>query len=293
MAIYIPIALAIKYWQWTLLIGSLVLLTVGMLKLIDRERRESRELDDLVARDVLRRRGRPSQTQLGHHQGSAAADREQPAMPASEVPATSDSVMQSPPGPLAARTGASAWNPAWVVGGVVLLLFIIGIARGGEKSVTPTPTTTAPQAQTPAAPVQVTVPGDLVGKDARHADDEFRRLGIGRIIYASQDAASKVAQDWTVTKVEPAPGTVVLTTDTVVVTAIKKPDLVLPVAPPAAPPAAVAPLPADTSPGSSTGPSAYYPNCAAARAAGVAPLHRGEPGYRSGLDRDGDGIACE
>ena len=37
----------------------------------------------------------------------------------------------------------------------------------------------------------------------------------------------------------------------------------------------------------------YYPNCAAVRAAGRAPLHRGEPGYRPGLDRDGDGIACD
>lgn len=92
---------------------------------------------------------------------------------------------------------------------------------------------------------------------------------------------------------EPAPGTVVSTTDTVVVTAIKKPDLVLRVAPPAAPPAAVAPLPADTSPGSSTGRFAYYPDYAAARAGGVAALHRGALGYRSGLDRDGDGIACE
>jgi hypothetical protein len=39
--------------------------------------------------------------------------------------------------------------------------------------------------------------------------------------------------------------------------------------------------------------SAYYKNCTAARAAGAAPLHRGEPGYRAGLDRDGDGVACE
>ncbi|MCH3975029.1 MAG: DUF4236 domain-containing protein [Bifidobacterium tibiigranuli] len=39
--------------------------------------------------------------------------------------------------------------------------------------------------------------------------------------------------------------------------------------------------------------SAYYPNCAAVRAAGKAPLHRGDPGYSSKLDRDGDGIACE
>jgi len=36
-----------------------------------------------------------------------------------------------------------------------------------------------------------------------------------------------------------------------------------------------------------------YANCAAARAAGVTPLHRGEPGYREGLDGDHDGIACE
>ncbi|RAJ38673.1 excalibur calcium-binding domain-containing protein [Kitasatospora sp. SolWspMP-SS2h] len=39
--------------------------------------------------------------------------------------------------------------------------------------------------------------------------------------------------------------------------------------------------------------SAYYKNCTEAKAAGAAPLHRGEPGYRSALDRDGDGIACE
>ena len=37
----------------------------------------------------------------------------------------------------------------------------------------------------------------------------------------------------------------------------------------------------------------YYANCAAARAAGAAPLRRGKPGYRSSLDRDGDGVACE
>ncbi|XIE78318.1 excalibur calcium-binding domain-containing protein [Streptomyces sp. SBR177] len=47
--------------------------------------------------------------------------------------------------------------------------------------------------------------------------------------------------------------------------------------------------------GSSSGgsESAYYKNCTAAREAGVAPIRRGEPGYRSALDRDGDGIACD
>ena len=39
--------------------------------------------------------------------------------------------------------------------------------------------------------------------------------------------------------------------------------------------------------------SVYYRNCAAARAAGAAPIYIGEPGYSPHLDRDGDGIACE
>ena len=37
----------------------------------------------------------------------------------------------------------------------------------------------------------------------------------------------------------------------------------------------------------------YYPNCDAVRAAGKAPLHREDPGYRAELDRDDDGLACE
>ena len=37
----------------------------------------------------------------------------------------------------------------------------------------------------------------------------------------------------------------------------------------------------------------YFQNCDAARAAGKAPIYRGQPGYRPGLDRDNDGVACE
>lgn len=36
-----------------------------------------------------------------------------------------------------------------------------------------------------------------------------------------------------------------------------------------------------------------FANCAEARAAGAAPVRRGEPGYGPHLDRDGDGVACE
>jgi endonuclease YncB( thermonuclease family) len=36
-----------------------------------------------------------------------------------------------------------------------------------------------------------------------------------------------------------------------------------------------------------------YANCTEARAAGAAPLYRGDPGYSARLDRDQDGVACE
>lgn len=37
----------------------------------------------------------------------------------------------------------------------------------------------------------------------------------------------------------------------------------------------------------------YYANCAEVRAAGVAPLARGDHGYRAALDADNDGFACD
>ena len=37
----------------------------------------------------------------------------------------------------------------------------------------------------------------------------------------------------------------------------------------------------------------YYRYCKDARAAGAAPLYRGDPGYRPELDADNDGVACE
>ena len=39
--------------------------------------------------------------------------------------------------------------------------------------------------------------------------------------------------------------------------------------------------------------SVHYRNCSEARAAGAAPVRRGDPGYGSHLDRDGDGVGCE
>ncbi|MFJ6028808.1 DUF1524 domain-containing protein [Pseudarthrobacter sp. NPDC092424] len=75
----------------------------------------------------------------------------------------------------------------------------------------------------------------------------------------------------------------------------KSPGAVAP--PPAAPaPAPVAPAPVAPAPVAPAAPApvaVYYPNCSAARAAGAAPLYAGMAGYRAGLDRDRDGVACE
>ena len=65
---------------------------------------------------------------------------------------------------------------------------------------------------------------------------------------------------------------------------------------PAPPPPAPAPPPPPPPPAPAPAPApapVYYANCTEARAAGAAPIYVGEPGYRSALDRDNDGIACE
>ena len=40
-------------------------------------------------------------------------------------------------------------------------------------------------------------------------------------------------------------------------------------------------------------PTVFFRNCREARAAGAAPIYRGQPGYRPEMDGDNDGIACE
>jgi hypothetical protein len=60
------------------------------------------------------------------------------------------------------------------------------------------------------------------------------------------------------------------------------------------PPRAAAPTPTPTAAEPDPEePATSYANCDAVRAAGKAPLLRGEPGYSGHLDRDDDGVACE
>lgn len=57
-------------------------------------------------------------------------------------------------------------------------------------------------------------------------------------------------------------------------------------------PARAKPAPAPA-PEPAPAPAQYFSNCSEAKRVGAAPLYAGSPGYRSGLDRDGDGVACE
>lgn len=92
----------------------------------------------------------------------------------------------------------------------------------------------------------------------------------------------------TTTDTTPPPTTTTTTTaPPPIAPATEVPD----VAPPPVEPAPYTPPPVQPPPAEPA--AAYYANCDEARAAGAAPLHRGDPGYRSGLDRDDDGVACE
>lgn len=43
----------------------------------------------------------------------------------------------------------------------------------------------------------------------------------------------------------------------------------------------------------SSGAGRRFSSCKAARAAGYTHMRRGQPGYSTNLDRDGDGVACD
>lgn len=51
--------------------------------------------------------------------------------------------------------------------------------------------------------------------------------------------------------------------------------------------------PPETPSNETTNSGVAFENCTAARDAGAAPVHRGDPGYGTHLDRDGDGVGCE
>lgn len=171
-----------------------------------------------------------------------------PAMPVGPVAPFSPAAFAPAPvgSPPAGGTGPGRrrrWP--WVVAAILLLLVII--ASTNRTPTTPTVPAPAPAVAAPtapaAAPATVTLPGDVVGRNAQIVSGELTGLGLTNVTYASRDAEDTVVvllQNWTVTGIEPGAGTAVAPGDAVVVTVTKAGAASAPAASSAAPAAPAA-----------------------------------------------------
>lgn len=121
-------------------------------------------------------------------------------------------------------------------------------------------------------------------------------IGFSAGLNAGGETAEQVAAPAVMTTVTASAAPVTATSTTTATATVSVTTTVTP--PPVtttvtAPPAVEKPLGLVAQPEPAPQEEAYYKNCDAARAAGAAPIREGEPGYRSGLDRDDDGIACD
>jgi hypothetical protein len=150
--------------------------------------------------------------------------------------------------------------------GVIAVLTLASACGTPATVVTIAPTTTT------SAPA-VAVPADLAGKSADVVEQQLKALGFTRIRHLGPDGNELPAVDssWKVVGVDGAGYS--LSRDALLNVLVTKA--------PSAPPETKV-----------SQPPVVYKNCAAAKAAGAAPLHRGDPGYRTALDPDKDGIAC-
>ncbi|SES40501.1 excalibur calcium-binding domain-containing protein [Actinokineospora terrae] len=187
----------------------------------------------------------------------------------------------------------------WITGALLLALFVVaGLTgdpnRAKQQAAAAPPGPSAPAPTSTSAPDSIAVPADLVGKNAAEAKTILTDLGFTTLVYESVDGRNVlVPENWTVVAVEGATTAVARTTKLVL--RVDKPREITTVPSPttevAVPTVAVAPP--VTEPEVAAPADAYYKNCDEARAAGAAPIHRGEPGYRTALDRNKDGVACE
>lgn len=170
----------------------------------------------------------------------------------------------------------------------VTLVAMLSACQSPGLAVTPTTTATA---STSAS----AIPTDLVGKSVPAAKDELAKLGFLRVDVVSVDGRMVIVQsNWQVVSADSGGGKVTLhvtkPTPTPAPTPTPVPTTTTQAPPPPPQTTEQAPPPAYTPPAPT---EVYYANCAAARAAGAAPIHRGQPGYRPALDRDNDGVACD
>ena len=217
--------------------------------------------------------------------------------------------------------------PRWArvaapVGVVVIALAVAtsGADEGGERAVTTDTSTTlgSDSIQDAAARAQAALGGVVDDGSLRSLIASLCYAGVGS---AADDAAAIATDPVRLIEVIEAAGdgaeghcpevvggrpgllndvyvaalAVARPTTTTPPTTAAPPTTTAPVATTRAPVARSSPStsPQPSSPSTTQAPSTYYKNCDAARAAGAAPVHRGDPGYGPHLDRDNDGIGCE
>jgi len=176
----------------------------------------------------------------------------------------------------------------WILAALLLFLFVIAGAFGGENGA---PENSPKEPTGFEATPALTLPDGLAGMDSASARDRLEELGFLVTIESLDGRSVIIESNWYVVSVTLQDvDVVVLRVDKPVETTTQPPVVADVPTAAATPPAEVAPT---NAPAPAPEPTPYYANCDEARAAGAAPLYAGEPGYRVGLDRDRDGVACE
>lgn len=207
----------------------------------------------------------------------------------------------------------TSWRPSAVLSAgswlIALVIALAPILAGCEDSSAHESSSASPTATTATTPVMIEVP-DVVGMKDDAAAVALKEAGLtSSPSYTDADGEDSVwnSSDWSVTSQDPAAGervpadqAITLTVNDDSAEAAASASASASAAAAEASEQAVQDEPAQPEepaqrpqqdPKKST--STYYANCAEAKAAGAAPMYEGDPGYRSGLDRDHDGIACD
>ena len=213
----------------------------------------------------------------------------------------------------------TSWRPSAVLSAsswlIALVIALAPILAGCEDSSAHESSSASPTATTATTPVMIEVP-DVVGMKGDAAAVALKEAGLtSSPSYTDADGEESVwnSSDWSVTSQDPAAGERVPADQAITLTVNDdSAEAAASASASASAAAAEASASAEASeqavqdepaqpkepaqrpqqdPKKST--STYYANCTEAKAAGAAPMYEGDPGYRSGLDRDHDGIACD
>ena len=201
---------------------------------------------------------------------------------------------------------SASWRPSAVLSAgswlIALVIALAPILAGCEDSSAHESSSASPTATTATTPVMIEVP-DVVGMKGDAAAVALKEAGLtSSPSYTDADGEDSVwnSSDWSVTSQDPAAGERVPADQAITLTVNDDSAAAEASASAEASEQAVQDEPAQPEepaqrpqqdPKKST--STYYANCTEAKAAGAAPMYEGDPGYRSGLDRDHDGIACD